>query len=256
MRQFLDKTRAEQRQALWAAWRDSPDWNDLCRTPGLECAETGNWKNDPLQTRTMLLQLLAKLQPGAWFSQSEVIRAIRENEPDFQRPTGSYDTWYIRSTTTQEFLRGFEQWDAVEGALLRFLFRGPLHWLSALDLAEPSSGDDMQLSLSQQGSAWLGQDSPQPFDAPRKRMRVHDDFTIAVPLGTPLSDRFRVERFATWQRSYPEFVYQINQRGLKRAAEEGIPTDKIVEFLAQHADAIPPKVSAALERFSASERVR
>lgn len=256
VRQFLDRTRAEQRQTLWAAWRDSPDWNDLCRTPGLECAETGNWKNDPLQTRTTLLQLLSKLQPGAWYSQSEVIRAVRETEPDFQRPTGNYETWYIRSTTTQEFLRGFEQWDLVEGALLRFLFRGPLHWLGALDLAEPSGGDDMQLSLSQQGSAWLGQDSPLPYDAPRKRMQVGDDFTVIVPHGTPLSDRFRVDRFATWQRSYPDFIYQINQRGLKRAADEGIGADKVLEFLAQHAEAVPPKVSAALGRFAATEHVR
>ena len=30
---FLDKTRTEQRQALFEAWRSSPDWNDLCRTP-------------------------------------------------------------------------------------------------------------------------------------------------------------------------------------------------------------------------------
>jgi hypothetical protein len=256
VRQFLDRTRAEQRQAFWAAWRDSPDWNDLCRTPGLECAEAGNWKNDPLQTRTTLLQLLSKLQPGAWYSQSEVIRAVRETEPDFQRPTGNYETWYIRSTNTQEFLRGFEQWDAVEGALLRFLFRGPLHWLGALDLAEPSSGDDLQLSLSQQGSAWLGQDSPLPYDAPRKRMQVGDNFILSVPHGTPLSDRFRVERFATWQRTYPDYLYQINQRSLKRAAEEGISTDKVLEFLAQHAESIPAKVRAALGRFAATESVR
>ncbi len=51
VRTFLDMTRAEQRAALWQAWRDSPEWNDLCRTPGLECAKTGNWQNDPVQTR-------------------------------------------------------------------------------------------------------------------------------------------------------------------------------------------------------------
>ena len=121
---FLDKTRTEQRQALFEAWRLSPDWNDLCRTPELECADTGVWRNDPLQTRESLLRLLAQLQPGSWYSQADVIRAVKEVEPDFQRPTGNYDTWYIRHNTTQEFLKGFEQWDAVEGALLRFFFGG------------------------------------------------------------------------------------------------------------------------------------
>ena len=253
---FLEKTRAEQRQALWDAWRESPEWNDLCRTPGLECAETGNWKNDPLQTRSSLLNLLSKLQPGAWYSQAEVIGSIKEVEPDFQRPTGNYDTWYIRNTTTQEFLKGFEQWDAVEGALLRFLFRGPLHWLGALDLAEPSAGDNLQISLSQWGSRWLGQDSPQPHEAARRPMSVNDDFTITVPLGTPLGERFRVERFANWQASDPQFVYQINQRSLKRAREQGITTERISEFLNQHARSVPPKVVAALSRFSTAEKVR
>ena len=253
---FLEKTRAEQRQTLWEAWRDSPDWNDLCRTPGLECAETGTWRNDPLQARGSILKLFAKLQAGAWYTQSEVLQAIKTTEADFQRPTGNYETWYIRNTNTQEFLKGFEQWDAVEGAMLRFLIRGPLHWLGALDLAEPSAGDDWQLSLSQWGSRWLGQDTPQPHEAPHRPIIVNEDFTITAPLGTSLSDRFRIERFANWQASYPDFVYQINQRSLKRAADQGINTDRISEFLQQHTRGIPPKVAAALARFGSSEKVR
>ena len=81
-------------------------------------------------------------------------------------------------------------------------------------------------------------------------MVVEEDFTVHVPYGVPLTDRFRVERFAAWQASYPDYVYQINQRSLKRAADEGIATDKIVEFLRGHTKSIPPKVIAALERFS------
>jgi hypothetical protein len=253
VRQFLDLTRAEQRRVLWDAWCATPEWNDLCRTPGLECAETGNWHNDPVQTRQTLLRLFAKLQPGAWYHQDEVIQAIKETEPDFQRPTGDYATWYIRNTATAEFLTGFDRWDAVEGALIRFFIRGPLHWLGALDLGEPSAGDNFMLSLSQAGAQWLGLEVPQPYDAPRKAMVVGEDFSVRVPYGIPLTDRFRVERFATWQASYPDFVYQINQRSLKRAADEGIPTDKIVEFLRAHTKAIPPRVTTALARFTAEK---
>jgi hypothetical protein len=256
VRQFLEQTRAEQRKVLWDAWRSSPDWNDLCRTPGLECAETGNWKNDPLQTRTALLRLLSTLQSGAWYSQSAVIEAIREVEPDFQRPTGNYDTWYIRDTSTQEFLKGFEEWNAVEGSLLRFLFRGPLHWLHAMDLAEPSAGDDMQISWSQWGAYWLDPNNPQPHEDPRQPMTVNEDFTIVIPYGTPLADRFRVERFANWKASYPEYVYQINQRSLKRAADEGIVIEKITEFLQARSPGLPDRVATALKRFGNPERVQ
>lgn len=252
VRTFLAATRAEQRASLWRAWCESPDWNDLCRTPTLECADTGAWRNDPLQTRSTLLQLIGRLQPGVWYSQADVIHAIHTIDPDFQRPTANYDTWYIRDTNTQEFLKGFEQWDGVEGALLRFLCQGPLHWLGAMDLAEPSAGDDMQISLSQWGARWLGhEDVPQPHEAPRKPMVVEEDFTVSLSLDAPLDERFRIERFTQWQSSYPRYVYQINQRSLQRAANEGITAERILAMLEKRTRSLPPKVAGALGRMAA-----
>jgi hypothetical protein len=253
VRAFLDKTRAEQRLALWEAWRDSAEWNDLCHTPGLECTETGAWHNDPLQTRTTLLSLLAKLQPGAWYSRHDIVRTIKEVEPDFQRPAGDYDTWYIRKNNTQEFLKGFGQWDAVEGALLRFLFSGPFYWLMAFDLAEPSAGDDLLFSLSQWGARWLGHDVPEPHEQIRRSITADDDFTLTVAPGIPLVDRFRIERFAQWQASYPSYVYQINQRSLKRATDEGITSQQIIDFLKNHSTLLPEKVTAAILRYNPSK---
>lgn len=255
VRAFLDMTRAEQRRTLFDAWRESPDWNDLCRTPDLECAETGNWKNDPLQTRGTLLRLISQLQPGIWYTQDDVVRAIKEIEPDFQRPTGNYDTWYIRQNTTQEFLKGFEQWNNVEGALIRFLLRGPLHWLCAVDLAEPPVGANMLVSLSRWGAGWLGHDVPQPEEKLHPRLTVSEEFLVTMAADAPLADRFRVERFAEWQSSYPSFVYRITQRTLKRAAEHGIATAQVVDFLKSRSPQVPPRVVTALERF-AGDKVR
>lgn len=251
---FLEQTRAEQRLVLWEAWRDTPEWNDLCRIPTLQCAETGTWTNDPHQTRIAVLDLLRQLQPGAWYSQSDVIAAIKEHAPDFQRPTGDYDSWYIRNINTQEFLKGFDHWDDVEGELLRFFFGGPLYWLSAIDLAEPSAGDDLLISLSPWGARWLGFDAEQPNEPRRRPITVNENFQIRLPLGTPLSDRFRVERFALWQSSYPQFVYQINQRSLARAVEENIPPQRILEFLQKHTRQIPDKVLNSLNRLIERQR--
>lgn len=256
VRAFLDMTRAEQRRALFEAWRDSPEWNDLCRTPELECADTGTWRNDPLQTRCTLLRLLSQLQPGIWYAQEDIVRAIKEVEPDFQRPTGSYDTWYIRNSSTQEFLKGFEQWAQVEGALLRFLMRGPLHWLCALDLAEPSAGANWLVSLSRWGAGWLGHDVPQPDEKTHTQIDVAEDFTVTLQADAPLADRFRVERFAEWQQSYPTYVYRITQRTLKRATENGIATAQVVDFLKSRNRQTPARVIAALERFAAEAKVR
>ena len=254
VRAFLDKSRPEQRRELFEAWQNSPDWNDLCQTPDFECTETGNWKNDPLQTRQTLLRLIGQLQPGVWYTQDDVTRAIKEIEPDFQRPTGDYDSWYVRQNNTQEFLKGFEKWDLVEGALIRFLLRGPLHWLRVIDLAEPSVGDNLLVSLSRWGAAWLGHDVPLPEENAHPKISVAEDFTVTVSPDVPLTDRFRVERFAEWQSSYPNFVYRITQRTLKRAADTGITAARIADFLRSHDRQAPQRVLTALEKFS-GERV-
>ena len=36
-----------------------------------------------------------------------------------------------------DYLRGFSTWDEVDGALVRFLITGPMHWLGLVDLAAP-----------------------------------------------------------------------------------------------------------------------
>lgn len=244
---FLSQSYHEQWTALWEGWRTSPDWNDLLRTPGLDCSG-GNWRNDPQRTREVVIGLLARLQPGLWYSQADVIDAIKEAAPDFQRPTGDYDSWYIRDSSTKEFLKGFDNWDRVEGALLRFLFVGPLSWLRVVALAEPSAGDDLLLSISPAGVVWLGHSQSAPEEPARSPFVVADDFSVQVPFGTPIGDRFRVERFAQWQSSYPYFRYQISQRSLQRAGAEGIKPGRILEFLRQRARNIPAKVQGALLR--------
>lgn len=251
VRAFLEATRADQHYMLWDAWCQSPEWNDLFRTPGLDCTETGGWKNDPLQTRQAFLALLARLQPGSWYSISDLIDVLNEHEPDFQRPSSNYDNWYIRDITTQEFLKGFEHWRDVEGALIKFYIVGPLHWLNAVDLAEPSAGDDLQFSLSHWGARWLGHDVTQLHEQRRRPIVVGEDFTITLPPGSPLADRFRVERFAQWQSSYPNYVYQISKRSLNQAAEMDIQTRQILDFLKRTSKNVPPKVVAALEQFKA-----
>lgn len=245
---FLEQTRSEQRFTLWEAWRSSPDWNDLERTPGLDCS-AGNWRNNPLQAREAVLQLLGHLQSDTWYSQTDVIKAIKETQPDFQRPTGDFDSWPIRDQNSNEFLRGFDHWERVEGALLRFLLNGPLYWFAAVELAEPSAGDDLLMSLSRLGARWLGQDTEAQEEAGRPPIDVAEDFTVQLAPGTPLMDRFRVDRFCSWQASYPRFTYQINQRSLKRAADEGVPPDRILAFLKSRARDMPQRVTAGLQRF-------
>jgi hypothetical protein len=127
--------------------------------------------------------------------------------------------------------------------------RGPLHWLGALDLAEPSAGDEWLMSLTNWGARWLGMDVVQPHDNPQRTLLVTDDFVITLPTGAPLEDRFRVERFAQWQESYPRYRYRITKRSLARAADAHITSQQVLEFLTARTRQLPEKVVTALQRF-------
>jgi hypothetical protein len=131
--------------------------------------------------------------------------------------------------------------------------RGPLYWLNVVDLAEPAAGDNLLLSLSGWGARWLGHDTPLPVETPAHRITVAEDFTVTVPHAAPLADRFRVERFAEWQRSYPDYVYRITQRTLRRATDDGISVAQITQFLTGQGRHAPERVLAALERFAVDD---
>ena len=79
---------------LTKAWRASESLNELRLVPGLVCE--GEWTNQPRPTREFLLHLLDRAAEGKWWSLPAFIRAIKEKHPDFQRPAGDYDSWFIK----------------------------------------------------------------------------------------------------------------------------------------------------------------
>lgn len=246
---WLLGTRAEQRRTLLDAWRGSASWNDLCRTPALSCEETGSWSNDPVATRARLLPLLAALDAGCWYSGADFVAAVKEHAPDFQRPDGHYGAWYIRRRDDPVFLRGFERWDEVEGELLRFLLAGPLNWLGAVQSGLDAAGA-LLFRLTEDGARWLADEVP-PASTNGGRLVVLPDFTVEVSAGAPLIDRFRVARFTTWESigrsEEPLFRYRITQSGLRRAARQGISTERVLAYLRERCgDRLPPNVAAAL----------
>lgn len=255
VRAWLEAPRGQQRRQLLEAWSQSAAWNDLCRTPTLSCEQTGSWANDPVGTRQRLLPLLAQLEPGSWYDLNALVAAIKAYAPDFQRPDGNYDTWYIRQRAAPAFLRGFERWDQVEGEMLRFLLAGPLHWLGAVALAAAGAApqDPAHTALTAAGHAWLGA-GPAPAEPESGQLQVQPDFTVLAPANAPLLDRFRLARFATWlgvtlHDGGPMTTYRISQDGLRRAAQQGIDSGTILDFLhARAAEPLPANVVRALQR--------
>ena len=256
VQQWLLLSRPEQRRWLMAAWRGSTGWNDLCRTSALSCEETGSWNNDPAATRTRLLPLLASLEGKSWYDAAGFVAAIKEYAPDFQRPDGDYNTWYIRRRDDPIFLRGFERWDEVEGELLRFLLTGPLSWLAVVQTGRGASGAPL-FRLTEEGARWLADEIPPPSESPGQP-EVLPDFTVEVPADAPLIDRFRISRFTTWELARREptlvFRYRITQTGLRRAVRQGIAVERVLGYLHERCgEALPANVAAALAAWQAQQ---
>ena len=86
-----------------------------------------------------------------WFSLQSFIAFIKQVDPDYQRPNGDYETWYIQDKQGKS-LMGFKHWDQVDGALIQFMVTCVLPFLSAVDLGgSPESPTAFRLTSSGQG---------------------------------------------------------------------------------------------------------
>jgi hypothetical protein len=241
---WLQSPTLQQQRVLFKGWRDSPAWNDLWRVPRLRCEDTGSWRNDPLSARRTALDLLAKLDSGTWYRLEDFVAAIREASPDFERPGGDYDTWYIRDAVSNQYLTGFESWDQVEGALLRFILGGPLHWLGVVDLDERATA----FSVTPTGR-WLLELGNAPQLSEDAAFVVRADGQVGVGAARRY-DRFQLARVADWVGSGEVYTYRLTPSSLERARAQHITVERILEFLERTSGApVPGMLSSASRRW-------
>lgn len=244
-RRWLEHTRPRQVRALAETWRDSRLFNDLWHTPGLQPEDTG-WRNDPLLPRQTVLTALGMVPPDDWWPLDELIATIKEEEPDFQRPAGDFDSWYIRDAQTGDYLRGFESWDRVDGAVLQFILTGPMHWLGLVDL----DGSGKLCRLTVYGRALCGMtDWPDPPED-RPHVVLEPDGTVLAPRTLSRYERFQLARITDWVAAGDPYIYMLTAAGLQRAAEQGIQADAIRAFLRRASgDAVPDAIRQVLEQW-------
>lgn len=227
---WLKKGRDAQLCSLGDAWSNS-EWNDLCHTTGLRC-EGENWHNDPILARTALLDVMP--HTNNWYRISDLVQTIKTTNPDFQRPDGNYDTWYIKETGNQHYLAGFDSWDQVEGRLIRFLIQYPLYWLGMTELADADDGIKSAYRLTKRALAFLNGIVPDENEKPSPII-VEADGKIIVPINATRYNRFQVARIS---EAYPveagkPYLYQLTPKALEQAARQGIKPDRILNFLVQ-----------------------
>jgi len=251
-RAHLEAPRAAALSQLAQAWIESETHNDLHHVPHLQ--PEGEWRNDPLGTRRFVLALLAAIPTGSWWSLSAFLADLRRDFPDFQRPAGDYDSWFIRDVRSGVFLRGFEQWEAVDGALVRYLITGPLHWLGILDLALPSEETPPEEASAFRLSPWagdlLGSATPRQCALEDQPVHVRSDGRVDIPFLAPRAARYQIARFCQWEEpTAHEYRYRLTPTSLEQARDQGLQVRHLQTLLARHARHAPPSLAAALSRW-------
>ncbi len=250
--QFLKRPRAQALRSLQRAWKRTGRWNDLAHTPGLENPHDA-WPNDPQQTRSIMVDFLAGLPRQTWWDLDSFVSDVREHHPAFQRPAGDFESWYLRDARSGAFLSGFDEWERVEGALLRFYVAGPLHWLGVVDLGFVQ--EDAGASCFRIGplaepffdpQSALGGEEPDSFAS------VRLDGRISIPRRAPRPLRYQAARMTDWEDLQPEaYHYRLTPASLRRATEAGLEHRHILSVLEDLSGApLPAPLLKALERWN------
>jgi len=249
IRDFFDTPREERFLTLWQSWRTSDTHLDLSLTPNLEIE--GSISADPSRVRELLLSLLQNLDPKTWWSLESFIAQVKEKFPDFQRKGGDYDSWFIKNSLTGDYLRGFSHWDEVEGALLKYLISGPLHWLGFLDLGlAEEEGHPASFRLSSNAFNLINNQMPKIGGRKPEQIQIRAKGEIRITRNVPHKIRYQVARFCEWYPVKAEaYLYTISPASLRRAENQGLKTAHLISLLKNHAEAVPPNILAALERW-------
>jgi hypothetical protein len=251
VRIFLEATRGESLSILSRRWLSSSTFNDLRLTPGLKCE--GVWKNDPYETRQKLLALLREIPADHWWNISAFITGVKDRLPDFQRTAGEYDSWFIRKESDDTSLSGANHWEEVEGALIRFLITGPLHWLGIVDLAtQTREGEPLVFRFSQWADSLTQEGSPPPdLDKEEAQIQVLPNGRIRVPSLAPRAVRYQIARFCVLDSlTRKEYQYQFTPASLAEASQQGLRINPFTALLRKHAASpLSPALIQALERW-------
>ncbi|MBN2045803.1 MAG: helicase-associated domain-containing protein [Anaerolineales bacterium] len=247
VRAFLEAPRPEALASLADAWLHSPDFDDLAYIPHI--APAGEWRHNPMEMRQSAISMIRMLPEDQWWSLPALISTMRAQQPDFLRPKGDYDSWYLKDRRTGQYLRGIEFWDQVEGAYLEFLITGPLHWLGFVELAAPQI--DGPRSVFRFSPWWHDL-----WDGHAPDYTWHEDETpkmdsqgqILVPRQAPRAARYLIARFCEWRPPKGGmYSYQITPASLTLADQQGLKVRHLIGLLQRYSSSpLPPHTLKAL----------
>lgn len=229
---------------LFTGWQDDAGWYEAAGYEGMY------WSSSRPTARKRLLRHLAELPPGQWFRTTDLAAHIKQADPHFMR--SRHDI--LRFRGSRALTEAMEQWDQVEGRLIRVLIEAPLHWLGVVALAQSREPDASTWCLTALG-AWLTGKGPAPADR-RSGAEIVVQPTFEVVVIRPESVILhQLNQFADVLQTDIAARYSLTRESVLRGVAHGWSVGSMVELLVSASGhPIPQNVDYSLHEWGARFR--
>ena len=251
---FLEAPRQQTFSLLSHTWQESQVIDETKLLTNLDFE--GGMKIDPLSLRKKVFATLQSLPNANWLEIGEFRTWMRTYQPDFLRTGGEYESWIIKDKITGQYLKGFESWGKIEGALLDTMIRGPFFWLGLVDLGAKTRNGLPNLFRP---SAWMANllsgENARYEKQPAVSFTLNKDGRILIERAFPLSIRYQIARFCEWKEEKKErYIYQISHPALQNAKRQGLQINQFTALIQKYGKKpLPPNITGALERWKQNE---
>lgn len=239
IKKHLESSRNTAWQDLFRSWSDSRFVNELKDVDELLVENTNGFSSD--DARKTLLNSLVGYIPGEWIRIEEFIHRFKQDNAEFLRPDGNFDTWLIRSAETGSYLTGFDSWEQVEGAYIRRMIFGPLHWLGLVDLgysahARVAAG----FRITRDGYGLLLGSTPSSKNEDKKILLI-PGARINCPYLLPRWARYLFARMSEWiELNKDGYLYQFTAGSLAEARKQTLRISHLTALLRKFGSIPPP----------------
>ena len=256
IRSFLVQNRTAARLELMRVWRNSAVYDELDEnTAQLSIIDPPDF--DRRVPRNSILRCLASLQADTWWSLSGFTAAVKRTVPDFLRGSFSKTRGQIRDAEGND-LSGIGSWFQLEGAYIRFMLFGPLHWLGITQTAFEDKANEAPgaFRITKDGLFYLlesaeAEISPSILAKPNLEQaapNISADGAITCSSRVPRYFRYTAARCCEIEKLKGDICsFRLTPNSLSEAEKAGISRGSFLALLRRFSGkAVPPALASML----------
>lgn len=241
VKKFLELPYEQTMGWLTKTWLESSLFDEMRFLEDIEVE--GYLTNQPEKARAFLLEHIRKIPVGKWWNLNSFIKAIKEVEPDFQRPAGNYEVWMLKKRSSGQYLKGYRHWDDIEGKQIEYLITRPMRWMGMVEIGGLKEGSPpLAFRLMPSNLAATNEDGT---------MSVSNDGLIVASKDISRVLRYHVSRFCEPPKiNRDSYIFKVTHASLSRAREQGLSVENLFALLRKSGvQTIAPLFQKALERW-------